>query len=136
MFHAVGLKVIDARERKRDDLDVSTRALKDMIDRQTAHVVVENRPEDVADGSRNVQHSCQSIARFVTYIQHPLTPPAYHRACIDDILVRNVEQHCDINAYSTWYRVSYIHLHASKVMANLVCGPFNWRTLRVYVFRI
>ena len=31
MFHAVGLNVIDARERKRDVLDVSTRALKDMI---------------------------------------------------------------------------------------------------------
>ena len=51
MFHAVGLNVMDARERKSDDLDVSTRALKDMIDRQTAHVVVENRPEDVADGT-------------------------------------------------------------------------------------
>ena len=135
MFHAVGLKVIDARERKRDDLDVSTRALKDMIDRQTAHVVVENRPEDVADGTRNVQHSCQSIARFVTYVH--THSASISRACIDGILVRNVEQHCDINTYSTWYRVSFIHLHASKVVANLVCGPFNWRTLlRLYVFRI
>lgn len=31
MFHAVGLNVIDPRERKRDVLDVSTRALRDMI---------------------------------------------------------------------------------------------------------
>jgi hypothetical protein len=31
MFHAVGLNVIDARERKRDVLDASTRAPKDMI---------------------------------------------------------------------------------------------------------
>ena len=31
MFHAVGLNVIDARERKRDVLDASTRALRDMI---------------------------------------------------------------------------------------------------------
>ena len=33
MFHAVGLNVIEARERKRDDLDTSTRALRDMIRR-------------------------------------------------------------------------------------------------------
>ena len=31
MFHAVGLNVIDPRERKRDVLDASTRALRDMI---------------------------------------------------------------------------------------------------------
>jgi len=31
MFHAVGLNVIDARERKREVLDVSTRTLRDMI---------------------------------------------------------------------------------------------------------
>jgi hypothetical protein len=31
MFHAVGLNVIDPRERKREVLDASTRALRDMI---------------------------------------------------------------------------------------------------------
>lgn len=40
MFHAVGLNVIDPRERKREVLDVSTRALKDMI---AIYVVVEDR---------------------------------------------------------------------------------------------
>ena len=46
MFHAVGLNVMDARERKRDVLVVSTRARRDMItNKRTAHVVVENRPE-------------------------------------------------------------------------------------------
>ncbi|KAN0120684.1 hypothetical protein V8E52_003953 [Russula decolorans] len=31
IFHAEGLNVIDSRERKRDVLDASTRALRDMI---------------------------------------------------------------------------------------------------------
>jgi hypothetical protein len=31
MFHAVGLNVMDARERKRDDFDVSRRASRDMV---------------------------------------------------------------------------------------------------------
>ena len=32
-FHAVGLNVMDARERKRDNLDESTKALRDMMGR-------------------------------------------------------------------------------------------------------
>jgi hypothetical protein len=40
MFHAVGLNVMDARESKRDIVEVSRRALRDMI----AKVVVEERP--------------------------------------------------------------------------------------------
>ena len=39
MFHAVGLNVIDAKERKRDILDTSRKALGDMI----AKVVVEEK---------------------------------------------------------------------------------------------
>jgi len=39
MFHAVGLNVIDPRERKNDVLDTSRKALGDMI----ANVVVEGR---------------------------------------------------------------------------------------------
>ena len=40
MFHAVGLNVIDPKERKSDVLDTSRKALSDMI----AEVVVEERP--------------------------------------------------------------------------------------------
>ena len=42
MFHAVGLNVIDANERKSDVLDTSRKALGDMI----AKVVVESRRKE------------------------------------------------------------------------------------------
>lgn len=131
MFHAVGLNVMDARERKSDDLDVSTRALKDMIDRQTAHVVVENRPEDVADRTCYA-HANRSRALLRTCILSPR-----QRLTGSLLVVYSYEMwNNNINAYSTWYRVFFIRLHASNVMANQVCRPFNWRTLRLYVFRI
>jgi hypothetical protein len=50
MFHAVGLKVIDARERKRDVLEASTRALRDMI----AVVVGDNRATTLTLSLRRV----------------------------------------------------------------------------------
>lgn len=73
MFHAVGLKVMDARERKRDDLDVSTRALKDMIDRQTAHVVVENRPEYVP--AERAATSCPLDRAVYSLLRTASSPP-------------------------------------------------------------
>lgn len=75
MFHAVGLKVIDARERKRDILDASTRVMRDMTDRLLTSWLRTDQSES-SYVAKNVQHChtyCTVSIAFLSYVLYVLS---------------------------------------------------------------
>ena len=76
MFHAVGLNVIDARERKRDTLDASTKVMRDMTDRLLTSWLRTDQSES-SYVAKNVQH-CHTVLYcidriFLSYVLYVLS---------------------------------------------------------------